>query len=163
MLFCDRTYPEPKPSVRLSFFPELETKQPDSCRSPELKPSGVRLVTSVRPGFGAAPKMRPSVARGGRGWGQSSSPRDRPAAGQYGPAGGGPGARARTAPGAALPVSYAAFLIEPFMTADALLAASCKVLDDRWAYRAVTLESECPNSCCTSYKLRPEFTRNDAN
>lgn len=133
MLICDRTYPEPKSSVRLSFFPKLETKQPDSWRSPELKPSGVRLVTPVRPGFGAAPKMRPSVAPGGPRWGQSPPPRDRPTAGHYGPAAGEPVPGVRAAPSVAPPASYAAFLIELFMTADALLAASCKVLDDRCA------------------------------
>jgi hypothetical protein len=69
----------------------------------------------------------------------------------------------RPPPNLPRPTCYAAFRIVPFMTTEALLDASCKVLDERCAYRAVTFESEWPSSCETSYKVRPEFTRNEAN
>ena len=50
-----------------------------------------------------------------------------------------------------------------FILREALFAASCSALESRWAYLWVTEGSECPRICCTSYKDRPLFTRNEAN
>ena len=42
---------------------------------------------------------------------------------------------------------------------DATFAASCSALVDKCAYLMVTLGSECPKICCTSYRLRPPLTK----
>lgn len=75
------------------------------------------------------PESGPRRAAGRRGWGQPCAPRNRPAAGRYGPQAGPP------SPGGRAPAlaPYAAFLAVALMIAEALLAASCKVFDDRCA------------------------------
>ncbi len=52
--------------------------------------------------------------------------------------------------------------LSPLIMTEALLAESCRDFDDMWAYRIVTLGSECLSICCTSYNVRPPFTKNNA-
>lgn len=58
--------------------------------------------------------------------------------------------------------AYTELCLSPLITTEALFAASCNDLDDKCAYRIVTLGSEWPNICCTSYKVRPPFTKKEA-
>jgi|ERR1035437_3765010 hypothetical protein len=48
--------------------------------------------------------------------------------------------------------------VAPLIITEALFAASCNNLDDKWLYLIVTFGSECPSICWTSKSVRPLFT-----
>lgn len=52
--------------------------------------------------------------------------------------------------------------VAPSIITEALVAASCNHLDDKWLYLIVSLGSEWPKICWTSKSVRPLLTRDDA-